>query len=269
MSIADVSGKPISALLSLHGKVAVVTGAAPGLGKAIAARLAEAGAAVIIGDLNLDSATRVAEELTNTHGVAVIPCQLDVTDEQSVSDAARLAKSTLGGLDVWVSNAGVYPNTRIFDTSAKDWDHVMAVHPRGVFLGAKVAASSMIENGQGGVIINIVSTAGFKGVAPGVSAYVASKHAVRGLTRQMAIELAPHDIRVLGVAPTFCDTEGNKAALAALPETVREEIAATTSSMLGRVGVPDDIARVVLFCASDMSLFMTGSTLLADAGETS
>lgn len=125
----------------------------------------------------------------------------------------------------------------------------------------------MIEVGKGGVLINVVSTAGFSGVAPGVSAYVASKHGVRGLVRQLAIELAPHDIRVLGVAPTFCETEGNMAALAALPERVRDEISATLTSKLGRVGVPDDIARVVLFAASDMAAFMTGSTLLADAGE--
>jgi NAD(P)-dependent dehydrogenase (short-subunit alcohol dehydrogenase family) len=100
-----------------------------------------------------------------------------------------------------------------------------------------------------------------------MAAYVASKHGVRGLTRQLAIELAPHGIRVLGVAPTFCETEGNMAALAELPERVRHEISATLTSRLGRVGVPDDIARVVLFAASDMATFMTGSTLLADAGE--
>jgi NAD(P)-dependent dehydrogenase (short-subunit alcohol dehydrogenase family) len=126
----------------------------------------------------------------------------------------------------------------------------------------------MIDAGSGGVLINVVSTAGFKGVAPGMAAYVASKHGVRGLNKKLAIELAPHDIRVLGVAPTFCETEGNMAALAQLPERVRQEIAATTTSALGRVGVPDDIARAVLFCASDMSLFMTGSTILVDAGET-
>jgi NAD(P)-dependent dehydrogenase (short-subunit alcohol dehydrogenase family) len=126
----------------------------------------------------------------------------------------------------------------------------------------------MIDRGQGGVIVNVASTAGFRGVAPGLSAYVASKHGVRGLVRQLAIELAPHDIRVLGVAPTFCATEGNMAALSKLPERVRAEISATVTSMLGRVGVPDDVARAVLFCASDMSVFMTGSTLLVDAGET-
>jgi NAD(P)-dependent dehydrogenase (short-subunit alcohol dehydrogenase family) len=172
-----------------------------------------------------------------------------------------------GGLDIWINNAGLYPNVGLLDMTDQLWDQVMAVNLRGVFASSREAARMMIEAGRGGVIVNVVSTAGFKGVAPGVSAYVASKHGVRGLTRQLAIELAPNGIRVLGVAPTFCETEGNMAALAELPERVRSEISATLTSRLGRVGVPDDIARVVLFCVSDMAMFMTGSTLLADAGE--
>ncbi len=267
MSIADVSSNSIAELISLQGRVAVVTGAAQGLGKAIANRLAEAGASVLIADLKEAQAQECARELAERHNTRVLACAVDVTDEASVAAAAAMAGASLGGLDIWVSNAGLYPNASVFETSAQLWDDVMAVNVRGAFLGARAAADHMIKSG-GGVIINIVSTAGFKGVAPGVSAYVASKHAVRGLTRQLAIELAPHDIRVLGVAPTFCETEGNKEALAALPERVRTEIAATTTSMLGRVGVPDDIARGVLFCASDLSLFMTGSTLMVDAGET-
>ena len=128
----------------------------------------------------------------------------------------------------------------------------------------------MCKAGRGGVIVNVVSTAGFKGVAPGLAAYVSSKHAVRGLTKQMALELASQGIRVLGVAPTFCVTEGNMKAAADNPDRgeVSSDIPAVLSSRLGRVGVPDDIARVVLFCASDMAMFMTGSTLLVDAGET-
>jgi NAD(P)-dependent dehydrogenase (short-subunit alcohol dehydrogenase family) len=128
----------------------------------------------------------------------------------------------------------------------------------------------MSADGRGGVIVNVVSTAGFKGVAPGLAAYVSSKHAVRGLTKQLALELAPQGIRVLGVAPTYCITEGNQMAAAQNPErtSTPADIPAMLTSRLGRVGVPDDIARVVLFCASDMSIFMTGSTLLADAGET-
>lgn len=268
MRIADVSSKSIHELVSLKGRVAVVTGAAQGLGRAIASRLAEAGAAVLIGDLKVELAAVTASELTRQHGSAVLACHLDVTNEASVSAAVAMAHAELGGVDIWVSNAGLYPNASLFETSPGMWDDVMAVNVRGAFLGARTAAQEMIAAGRGGVIINIVSTAGFKGIAPGVSAYVASKYAVRGLTQQMAIELAPHGIRVLGVAPTFCETEGNMAALATLPDKVRAEIAATATSMLGRVGVPDDIARCVLFCASDLSMFMTGSTLLADAGDT-
>ncbi len=269
MAVADVTDVRVADLLSLAGRGAVVTGAAQGLGRAMARRLAEAGASVIVGDLKLDAARAGAAELGERYGRRVIATYLDVADSASIKAAADLALRSFGRLDVWVNNAGLYPNIPLLEMTDQTWNQVMDVNLRGVFAGAREAAGRMIESGRGGVIINVVSTAGFRGVAPGVAAYVASKHGVRGLTRQLAIELAPHDIRVLGVAPTFCTTEGNTAALAQLPERVRGEIAATSASRLGRVGVPDDIGRVVLFCASDMSVFMTGSTLLADAGEVS
>ncbi len=268
MTIADVSSHTIQQLVSLEGRCAVVTGAAQGLGRAIANRLAEAGANVLIGDLKIEQAEAAAAEMRDAYGVKVLAAVLDVTDSASVIATAETAVEEFGAIDIWVNNAGLYPNVGLFEMSDELWDDVMAVNLRGVFRGSREAAQRMIDVGRGGVIINIVSTAGFKGVAPGVSAYVASKHGVCGMVKQMAVELAPHDIRVLGVAPTFCETEGNMAALAQLPEQVRSEIAATLTSMLGRVGVPDDIARAVLFCASDMSMFMTGSTLLVDAGET-
>ncbi|CAN7545731.1 SDR family oxidoreductase [Phenylobacterium sp. LjRoot219] len=268
MAIADVSTRSVAELISLAGRTAVVTGGAQGLGRAIARRLAEAGAAVVIGDRNVELAHTAAAELGQSGG-QVIATGMDVSDPQSVAAAAALAVERFGGLDIWVNNAGVYPNIPLLEMTEQVWDQVMDVNLKGVFLGAQTAARKMIAGGRGGVIVNVVSTAGFRGVAPGVSAYVASKHGVRGATRQMALELAPHDIRVLGVAPTFCETEGNMAALAALAERdVGAEIPATLTSLLGRVGVPDDIGRVVLFCASDLSIFMTGSTLLADAGET-
>lgn len=268
MAIADVSNRSIQELVSLKGRSAVVTGAAQGLGRAIANRLAEAGAGVLIGDLKTEQAQQAAKELSERHGVKIIATHLDVTDSASVVAAAELAVCEFGGIGIWVNNAGLYPNVGLMEMTDELWDDVMAVNLRGVFRSSREAAQRMIDARQGGVIVNIVSTAGFKGVAPGVSAYVASKHGVRGMVKQMAIELAPHDIRVLGVAPTFCETEGNMAALNELPDKVRSEISATLTSKLGRVGVPDDIARAVLFCASDMSIFMTGSTLLVDAGET-
>ncbi|MCE7796721.1 SDR family oxidoreductase [Sphingobium sufflavum] len=268
MAIADVSQNSVAELISLAGRRAVVTGGAQGLGKAMVRRLAEAGASVLIGDLNLDQAEAAAHEISTRYGVDVIATTLNVSDSGSIMAAADLAVQNLGGLDIWVNNAGLYPNIPLLDMTDAVWNDVMEVNLRGVFVSCREAARRMIDAGTSGVIVNVVSTAGFKGVAPGVSAYVASKHGVRGLNKQLAIELAPHSIRVLGVAPTFCETEGNTAALAKLPDRVRAEISATLTSMLGRVGVPDDIARAVLFCASDMSLFMTGSTLLVDAGET-
>jgi NAD(P)-dependent dehydrogenase (short-subunit alcohol dehydrogenase family) len=269
VSVSDVSEVSIKDLVSLAGRGMVVTGGAQGLGRAMARRLAEAGASVLIGDLKQDLARSAAADISQQYGARVIATHLDVSDSASVAAAAELATTTFGHLDVWVNNAGLYPNVELLRMTDDTWDQVMEVNLRGVFSGSREAARRMIGAGRGGVIINVVSTAGFRGVAPGVSAYVASKHGVRGLTRQLAIELAPHDIRVLGVAPTFCTTEGNTAALAELSARIGTEIPATLTSRLGRVGVPDDIARVVLFCASDMSLFMTGSTLLADAGEIS
>jgi NAD(P)-dependent dehydrogenase (short-subunit alcohol dehydrogenase family) len=268
VAIADVSEVPVRDLVSLTGRGIVVTGGAQGLGRAMVRRLAEAGAAVLIGDLKEELARAAAAELSARYGARVTSTHLDVADSSSVAAAAELAITTFGRLDVWVNNAGLYPNVELLKMTDQIWNEVMDVNLRGVFVGAREAAKRMIVARRAGVIINVVSTAGFRGVAPGVAAYVASKHGVRGLTRQLAIELAPHEIRVLGVAPTFCTTEGNMAALAEL-QRVGTQIPATLSSRLGRVGVPDDVGRVVLFCASDMSIFMTGSTLLVDAGEIS
>ncbi|PLK26730.1 SDR family NAD(P)-dependent oxidoreductase [Novosphingobium sp. TH158] len=269
MAVADVTGKSIAQLVSLAGKTAVVTGGAQGLGRAIASRLAEAGATVVIGDLNLDVATAAAAEIATATGSKVSAALLDVTDADSVAATAQMAAGLDGGIDIWVNNAGIYPNVLLEDMTSELWTKVMDINLKGTFLGSQEAARRMTAASKGGVIVNLVSTAGFGGMAPGVSAYVASKHGVLGLIKQLAVELAPKDIRVLGVAPTFCTTEGNSKALAELPDRVREEISATLTSRLGRVGVPDDIARVVLFCASDLSMFMTGSTLLVDAGEVS
>jgi len=270
MAIADVSTKNIAQLVSLEGRRAVITGGAQGLGKAIAARLAEAGAEIIIGDLQEDLARTAAEELGEAHGVRTVAVKMDVTDPQSVEAAAERAVAELGGVDIWVNNAGIFPNRLIADMTVDVWDQVMAINLRGMFLGSQQAARCM-RAGDGGVIVNIASAAGFRGGAPGMSAYATSKHGVRGITRQLAVELAPSGIRVLGVAPTYCVTEGTTSARLANSSQQRDipkELPQLLTTRLGRVGVPDDIARVVLFCASDMSIFMTGSTLLADAGET-
>lgn len=269
---ADVSSTALPDLLSLSGRRAVVTGGAQGLGRAIAERLAEAGAAIAIADLDAGKAHAAATAIADRHGVAAVGVAMDVAGSASVAEATDAVVDGLGGVDIWVNNAGVFPSAPVLEMSDEQWDHVFAVNTRGVRNGAREAARRM---SNGGVIVNVVSTAGFRGVAPGLSAYVGSKHAVRGMTKQMALEFAPRGIRVLGVAPSYVPTEGNMAAAASAIEkmaaagvNLSSMPAAMSQSLIGRTGTPDDIARVVLFCASDLSIVMTGSTLLADAGET-
>ncbi|HJB63769.1 MAG TPA: SDR family oxidoreductase [Candidatus Microbacterium pullistercoris] len=268
----DVSSNPLASLIDLTGRTALVTGGAQGLGRAIADRLAEAGASIVIADLDEGRSQAAAAEITARFSVRAVGVRMDVTDSGSVAAATESAAADVGAPDIWVNNAGIFPSRSLLEMSDETWEHVFAVNTRGVRNGAREAARRMP---RGGVIVNIVSTAGFRGTAPGLSAYVSSKHAVRGLTKQLALELAPQGIRVLGVAPSYVPTEGNMAmAAAAMEQMAAAGIdpstmpAAMSQSLIGRQGAPDDIARVVLFCASDLSMVMTGSTLLADAGET-
>ena len=197
-AIADVSAKPFADLLSLAGRRAVVTGGARGLGRAIAARLAEAGASVLVGDRDAEGATAAAKAIASETGAETIGCHLDVTDSASVASCAALANDEFGGLDIWVNNAGIFPTSPATEMSDEAWDAVIDVNLRGAFIGCREAARTMIAAGKGGVIVNIASTAGLRGTGPGVAHYVASKHGVTGLTKQLAIEFGPHGIRVPG-----------------------------------------------------------------------
>lgn len=268
----DVSHRPIIELLSLAGRSALVTGAAQGLGYAIAERLAEAGANVAVADLKADAATAAAAKLADKYGVKAVGIAMDVSDEASVIAGTDDAIAALGGLNVWVNNAGLFPAMPTTEMPLEVWEQVFSVNSRGVFLGSREAAKRM--TGTGGVIVNIVSTAGFQVAGPGMAAYIASKHAVVGMTKSMANDFAPLGIRVLGVAPSYVPTEGN---IAMAQEMMAQAAAAgielppmdvMNQSLIGRMGTPDDIARVALFAASDLSMIMTGSVLLADAGET-
>ncbi|OZC76308.1 NAD(P)-dependent oxidoreductase [Rhodococcus sp. 15-649-1-2] len=267
---SDVSNASIAELLSLTGRRAVVTGAAQGLGRAIADRLAEAGADIVVIDLDGTAAAAVAEQLAEKHGINAVGIRGDVSDSASVVRAADHAVEGLGRIDIWVNNAGVFPNAPVLDMPDEMWDQVFAVNTRGVFVSSREAARRMPD---GGVIVNVISTAGFKVGFPGMAAYASSKHAARGLTKALAVDLAPLGIRVLGVAPSYVPTEGNIAAAeagaarAAAAGIELPELDVMKQSLIGRSGVPDDIARVVLFAASDLATIMTGSTLLADAGE--
>ena len=268
MAIADVTGRPIAELVSLEGKAAVITGGARGIGLAIARRFAEAGADVLIGDLDKRGAEDAAESLS-VFGRKAIGGELDAHDEVSIIQFADRAVLELGTIDVWVNNAGIYPSVPLLEMTEAQWDKVLDLNLKGTFLGAREAAKRMIAADRGGVIINLASTAGFRAPGPGIAHYVSSKFGVRGLTKALAVELGAHGIRVLALAPTLIETpgieEGREAFRAAGLGDMIEQIAAREP--LGRAGVPDDVARVALFCATDLSALMTGSTLAVDAGD--
>lgn len=267
MSVPDVSDRSIADLVSLAGRSAVVTGAAWGLGKATARRLAEAGASVLVADIDEEAGAKTAEELAARYSANVTSTRLDAADPKSITAVADLAVSLFGKLDIWVNNAGIPSFTPLFDLDEEEFDNVLAINLRGTFVGAREAARRMVAAEHGGVIVNVASLAGVMGISEGQAAYCGSKHGVVGLTKQLAIELAPHGIRVLGVAPGFSLTEKTMFIADWDEETVKAcPIPGIGSSRLGRVGVADDIARAILFCASDMATFMTGSTMLLDGG---
>ena len=257
-----MSGAPpsIGELLDLSGKVAVVTGAARGIGAAIVDRLAEAGASVVAVDIDGDACAATVAALGRPGVVADVA---DVADSAGLARVADRAVDELGGLHIWVNNAGIYPTTGpALDAADEFVDRLLQVNVRGSYAGAREAARRMVD---GGVIVNLASTTAFR-VPPGVSAYAVSKHAVVGLTKALAVELGERGIRVLAVAPTVIDTPGVHEQLAPLKEAGVDVERVAAANPLGRPGQPDDVARVVLFCASGLSSLMTGSTLLVDAG---
>jgi NAD(P)-dependent dehydrogenase (short-subunit alcohol dehydrogenase family) len=269
MPVADVSSVPVADLLSLAGRTAVVTGGARGIGAAICRRFAEAGADVLVADLDKGLAEEIAESIRDAYGHRAIGVELDVSEEQSVEDLADRSVAEFGSLDIWVNNAGIYPSTPFVDMTTETWDKVIDVNLRGSFLGARAAAERMTTAGRPGVILNVASTAGYKAAGPGVAHYVSSKHAVRGLTKALAVELGPLGIRALAIAPTLIKTPGIEAGRAAFEASGLGDLLSQMADRapLRRNGVSDDVARVALFCASDMSMLMTGSTLAVDAGD--
>jgi NAD(P)-dependent dehydrogenase (short-subunit alcohol dehydrogenase family) len=269
MAIADVSARSISDLVSLDGRRAVVTGGAKGIGLGIAQRYAEAGADVVRADIDEPGAQAAATEVAAAHGHRAIGAVVDVADGASIVALADLAVAELGGIDIWVNNAGVYPSSPLLDMTDEAWDHVLDINLRGTFVGSREAAQRMVDAGHGGVIINLASTAGYQAAGPGVAHYVSSKHGVLGLTKSLAVELGPHDIRVLAVSPTLIETPGIAANLEGFKAAGLDGVldAMVGRLPLGRAGVSDDVARVVLFAASDLAVFMTGSSLLVDAGD--
>jgi NAD(P)-dependent dehydrogenase (short-subunit alcohol dehydrogenase family) len=247
----------------LDGKVAVITGAASGIGATTARRFADEGASLVLADLQLDAATAVADGLDAAVAIAV-----DVADESAVASAVDLALERYGRLDVMVNNAGIVGAVgRIADTPASAWSDTVDVLLNGVFHGMKHAARAMVPNGAGS-IVSLSSIAGVMG-GLGPHCYTACKHAVIGLTRSVASELATSGIRVNAVAPGNIATAMTAAAITGDAGAVDEAAAAIAAmSPLKTSGLPSDIADAILFLASDESRIITGHTLVVDAGQT-
>jgi len=246
----------------LDGKVALISGGARGQGAAEAQLCAREGAKVVLGDV-LDAQGKQVEAEIRASGGAATYVHLDVTREADWREAVETAVHNYGKLDVLVNNAGIVIRKGIEDTSEEDWDRIMAVNAKGVFLGTKHAIPAMRRAG-GGSIVNISSTAGLVGSPYGSAAYTASKGAVRLFTKVTAIQHAQDNIRCNSVHPGPIETPMLQESLA--EPTRREDFLQRTP--LGRIGTPEDIAYGVLYLVSDESSFVTGSELVIDGGRT-
>jgi NAD(P)-dependent dehydrogenase (short-subunit alcohol dehydrogenase family) len=246
----------------LEGQVALVTGAARGLGRAIALALAEAGADVALGLRDAGAGGDVAAEI-EARGRRALPLQMDMGQAGQIAPAVDAAAGHFGRLDILVNNAGIAPGNPAEDVREDDLDATLAVNVKGTFLASQAAGRVMIGQGSG-TIINIGSQAGAVAL-PGESVYCMTKAAIAHLTRCLAVEWGRHGITVNAVAPTFIRTPGTEPALSD-PEfraDVVERIAA-----LHRIGEPIEVAGVVVFLASPAASLITGETILIDGGWT-
>ncbi|GCE08737.1 SDR family NAD(P)-dependent oxidoreductase [Dictyobacter aurantiacus] len=255
-------------LFDLHGKTALITGGALGIGQASARRLAEAGAATMLVDINLEAARATAQDI-QARGGRASALYGDVSEVHSIDAIIQTTVETFGSLDILVNNAGIYPFASVLEMTEAAWDQVLAINLKGAFFYAQKAAQQMIKAGRGGRIINISS---INGLTPTrfLSHYDASKGGMIALNRTLALELGPHHINVNAIAPGEIITPGTSAAS---PETLEQAGVTDMNNSdflqqipLNRLGMPDDIARVVLFLASEAASYMAGSLLTVDGG---
>src|SRR3989344_3169892 len=255
----------ISQLINLKDKTAIVTGGAMGIGFGIAYRLAEAGANVVIADLNEEVGKMAVKEL-NDQGWKATFIKTDVAEEKQVKDATDFAVKTYGGIDILVNNAGIFPIIPVMKMALADFEKILAVNLKSVFLLTKSVAEVMIKQGKGGKIINISSIDALHPSSVGLAVYDASKHGLWGFTKNTALELATHNIQVNAIAPGGIATPGTGAGTPVTPEMEAILKKFLEKIPMKRMGEPDDIGKVALFLASDLSSYMTGSQVVVDGG---
>jgi sorbitol-6-phosphate 2-dehydrogenase len=267
--------------LNLDGKIAIVTGGACGLGRAICTGLAEVGAKVVVADINEEGAKQVAADLKSKFGGNNIATATDVTSKASVDAMVQVTLGAFGGIHILVNNAGINIPRLLIDPAGKEelteeiWDKVVSINQKGIFLCAQAVARVMMKSGRGGVIINMASESGMEG-SEGQSVYAATKAAIYNLTRSWAKELGKQNIRVVGVAPgimeaTALRTEEYERALAYTRGISVKELCERYKKAaipLGRSGKLSEIANTVCFLASDRSAYIHGTVINVSGGKT-
>ena len=246
----------------LANQIAIVTGAAQGIGFAIARMYAREGADVILGDVQPAAAEAAAASIAAETGRRAEALSLDVSDPASVAAFTEAVYTRFGRVDILVNNAGICPHAPLLDMDAETWDRVFAVNVRGTFLMTQAVGRRMAAAGRG-KIINISSCSGKK-PTPEEAAYCASKSAVIGLTRVTALELGPRGVTCNAICPGATDSPLLRSTIVTSPEIEREWIEKTA---LKRLGTPEDQARVAVFLGSRLSDHMTGESLVVSAGE--
>lgn len=256
--------KPLDQLLNLTSKAAIVTGGAKGIGQGIAYRLAEAGAAVLVADMDQVAAEATAKEITDK-GWKAQAWTVDVSSEAQVQAMVKACQDAFGRIDILVNNAGIYPPAPLATMTSELFDKVIAVNLRGVFLTTKYASEVMKTQG-GGKIINVNSIDALHPSMVGLAHYDASKHGAWGFTKNVAKELAEHKIWVNAIAPGGIATPG-VASMNQGGESSADTIKAFMDRIpMHRMGESDEIGMVALFLASDMSSYMTGEQIVVDGG---
>jgi len=250
-------------MISLKGKRALITGGASGIGRATALLFARAGAAVALADLDEAGGEEVMRQIEQDGGRAIF-VRCDVSRATDCQRAVRMTVEKLGGLDILFNNAGIIRRADVVETTEEEWERVMAVNVRSVFLMSKYAIPVMVQAG-GGAIVNTGSGWGLVGGANAVS-YCASKGAVVNMTRAMALDHGAQNVRVNCVCPGDTDTGMLRDEARQVGAAESEFLAQAAERPLRRIGRPEDIAQAVLYLVSDAASFVTGTTLVVDGG---